>query len=84
MNNIIAQPTIERLKSIRETDKQEGNNTYIVPLSSRKFTNLSLIRDELCFVEEVFLEDKQPYFTFWDHIFGTYYKGTNLKIPFVP
>lgn len=27
---------------------------------------------------------QQPYFTFWDHIFGTYYKGTNLKIPFVP
>ena len=27
---------------------------------------------------------QQPFFTFWDHIFGTYYKDSELKIPFVP
>ncbi len=27
---------------------------------------------------------QQPFFTFWDHIFGTYYEGSELKIPFVP
>ena len=27
---------------------------------------------------------QQPFFTFWDHLFGTYYPGTELKIPFVP
>lgn len=27
---------------------------------------------------------QQPFFTYWDHIFGTYYKGSELKIPFVP
>lgn len=25
-----------------------------------------------------------PFFTYWDHIFGTYHKDTELKIPFVP
>ena len=27
---------------------------------------------------------QQPFFTFWDHIFGTYYKYSKLKIPFKP
>jgi sterol desaturase/sphingolipid hydroxylase (fatty acid hydroxylase superfamily) len=27
---------------------------------------------------------QQPFFTFWDHIFGTYHKGSELKIPFKP
>lgn len=27
---------------------------------------------------------QQPFFTYWDHIFGTYYEGSDLKIPFVP
>ncbi len=27
---------------------------------------------------------QQPFFTFWDHIFGTYYKDTALKLPFIP
>ena len=27
---------------------------------------------------------QQPFFTFWDHIFGTYHKDTELKIPFKP
>ncbi len=27
---------------------------------------------------------QQPFFTFWDHVFGTYYEGSELKIPFVP
>lgn len=27
---------------------------------------------------------QQPFFTFWDHIFGTYNPKTELKIPFVP
>jgi len=27
---------------------------------------------------------QQPFFTFWDHIFGTYNKNSELKIPFVP
>lgn len=27
---------------------------------------------------------QQPFFTFWDHIFGTYYPNSKLKIPFVP
>jgi sterol desaturase/sphingolipid hydroxylase (fatty acid hydroxylase superfamily) len=27
---------------------------------------------------------QQPFFTYWDHIFGTYHKDTDLKIPFVP
>ena len=27
---------------------------------------------------------QQPFFTFWDHIFGTYNKTTSIKIPFIP
>lgn len=27
---------------------------------------------------------QQPFFTYWDHLFGTYYKNTELKIPFKP
>lgn len=27
---------------------------------------------------------QQPFFTFWDHIFGTYYSNSNMKIPFIP
>ena len=27
---------------------------------------------------------QQPFFTYWDHIFGTYYEGSDLKIPFIP
>lgn len=25
-----------------------------------------------------------PFFTYWDHIFGTYHKDTEIKIPFLP
>tara|TARA_A100001015_G_scaffold274727_1_gene331345 strand:- start:353 stop:1009 length:657 start_codon:yes stop_codon:yes gene_type:complete len=27
---------------------------------------------------------QQPFFTFWDHIFGTYNPKSSLKIPFIP
>ena len=27
---------------------------------------------------------QQPFFTYWDHLFGTYYQYTELKIPFKP
>ena len=27
---------------------------------------------------------QQPFFTFWDHIFGTYHKESEFKIPFFP
>ena len=42
--------TILELADLFNKDRQQKNNTYIVPL---KKNNLKMIRDELCYVKEV-------------------------------